>query len=464
MGTIREGPWAPYEPSTQDPWDLRKVAHLHRRAGFGATWDELQRDLRAGLTASVNRLLDPPAVAASETQALDSLREGVLSSNELRRLKAWWLYRMMFHPDPLREKMTLFWHGHFATSVDKVRSIALMLRQNELLRRHALEEFAPLLTEMIGDPAMLIWLDGGDSPRERPNENFAREFLELFTLGVGNYTEADIRQAARAFTGWVRERPGPSPGVGGRPTIPSFQFVPRRFDDGEKTFLRQTGAWRSADIVRITLEQCTAAEFLVRKLYRFFISESAEPGADLLQPLAEELRTHRYSIRHVLGIVLRSRHFYAQAARRQRIKSPVDFCVGLARSLDVPRANLRLIVLATACDAQGQELFAPPNVKGWDGGRTWLTSTSVLERGNWSNDMVWGNPDVTMPSYDPLAWAQRSNIAPERAMETLQDLVLQGDLDPRNRVLIVRAARGASGDSLRRALQLLLHCPECQLS
>src|SRR5438132_2224859 len=205
MNTKQE-PWVPYEPTADDPWDLRKFAHLHRRAGFGATWAELQRDLKAGPAESVDRLLNPPDESGEERELLAVLQHGVLTSREteVERSKAYWLYRILFHPDALREKMTLFWHNRFATSNAKVKSAALMLRQNELLRRHALGDFAELLTAILNDPAMLVWLDGGGSRKEKPNENFAREFLELFTLGIGPYTEKDIREAARAFTGWVQ--------------------------------------------------------------------------------------------------------------------------------------------------------------------------------------------------------------------------------------------------------------------
>jgi hypothetical protein len=201
--TTPKGLWAAYEPAANDPWDLSKVAHLHRRAGFGATWGELQRDLKDGPAASVERLLRPRERSADERQALDGLRQGVLASGDDERLKAWWLYRFLDDPDPVREKLTLFWHGHFATSNRKVQSVPLMLEQNELLRRHALGRFAELLGGIVGDGAMLVWLDGINSHKKKPNENFAREFLELFTVGIGNYTEQDIREAARAFTGWT---------------------------------------------------------------------------------------------------------------------------------------------------------------------------------------------------------------------------------------------------------------------
>jgi uncharacterized protein (DUF1800 family) len=450
--SIVEGPWAPYGPSPADPWDLGKVAHLHRRAGLGGTWAELQRDLRDGPEAAVRRLLEPPSPPEEERQVLEALRRNVLAGGDTARLRAWWLYRLLYGTDPLGERLTLFWHGHFATSIAKVGSVGLMLRQNELMRRHALGDFAALLTDIVGDPAMLVWLDGARSRRERPNENFAREFLELFTLGPGHYTEADIRQAARAFTGWLRDQ------------RTGFRFDAARFDDGEKTFLGRTGRWGAADIVRITLAQPACAEFLCRKLYRAFVSEAADPAPELLRPLAREFRTSRYAVRHVVGVILRSRHFYSPAVRRQRIKSPVELSAGLLRLLEVPRADVRLLALAAACGRQGQELFAPPNVRGWVGGRTWLNSATVLERGNWGNDVVWGNPDLGMPPFDPGAWAARNGLPAARAAESLADLVLQGDANPDSRAQALRLGSAGSPDTLRRALQLLLHCPEHQLA
>jgi uncharacterized protein (DUF1800 family) len=455
----QQNPWAAYHPSADNPWDLRKVAHLHRRAGFGATWSELQRDLRDGPTASVDRLLSPRVPSADEGQVLDSLRQGVLDARDSDRLKAWWLYRILYDPDPLREKVMLFWHSHFATSNRKVESVALMLQQNELLRRHALGNFADMLEGIIGDPAMFVWLDGAASRRERPNENFAREFLELFTLGPGHYTEADIRQAARAFTGWVRV-----PDESFSRDTPRFRFEPAGFDDGEKVFLRQRGRWNACDIVRITLERPAAAEFLCRKLYRFLVREDAEPSAELIRPLAAELRRQRFSIRHVVALILRSLHFYDPAVFRQRVKTPVEFSAGLLRMLEVPRANVRILALAAACDRQGQELFYPPNVRGWVGGRTWLNSTTMLQRGNWANDVVWGNPDLGMPAYDPPAWAARHQVPPARSATALLDLLLQDDVDQEERRLVLRTAANGGADGLRRALQLLLHCPRFQLA
>jgi uncharacterized protein (DUF1800 family) len=448
---LAEGPWAPYQPTPEDPWDLGKVAHLHRRAAFGATWAELQRDLKDGPAASVDRLLKPRAMTSDEKQILDSLRQGVLDSNDADRLKAWWLYRMLYDPDPLREKLTLFWHGHFATSNRKVGSITHMLGQNELLRRHAMGKFSELLTGIIGDPAMLNWLDGAGSKKEKPNENFGREFLELFTLGIGHYAEQDIREAARAFTGWsVDDKKG--------------KFTEKDHDGGEKTFLKQTGHWKSGDIVRITLEQPACAEFLCRKLNRYFVSDTDDPKRELLRPLAEELRSHDYDIGHIVGVILRSRRFYETSVRRQRVKSPVECSAGLVRILEVPRVEVRLLALALACDRQGLELFYPPTVKGWDGGKTWLNSTTVLERGNWANDLIWGNDDFGLSPYDPLAWAQRYSIPTDEIASGLIDLLVQDGASPKARQLALEAGRGAQADGLRMALQRIIHCPEFQLA
>jgi uncharacterized protein (DUF1800 family) len=412
-----------------------------------------------GHEASVERLFHPPVLAAEEAEAFDSLRQTARTSSNLDLLKVCWLNRILRGADPLREKLTLFWHGHFATSNKKVESVALMDRQNETLRAHALGGLARTLEAIIADPAMLVWLDGGNSKKEKPNENFAREFLELFTLGAGQFDERDIREAARAFTGWVR-----TDSRGGFQERPAFSRDTAQVDDGPKTFLGLNGPWGPSDIVRITLERPQAATFLARKLYRWFISESGTPGPELIEPLAEEVKRHQYAIGPIVGVILRSKHFYSRAAIRQRIKSPVEFSAGLVRMLEVPRAALNPLALAAACDAQGQELFAPPNVAGWAGGSVWINSGTLLERTNWAADIVWGRSENGLSPFDPFAWATQYKLSTDRACGAFLDLLLQGDLGDEARGLALDAGRDGSPGGLRKALQRLANSPEFQLS
>ena len=452
-------PWAPFEPRPDNPWDLRKVAHLHRRAGFGATRTELLRDLKDGPEASINKLFHPPQLPTEAAEAIDSLRRTASTSSNLDLLKVCWLNRILHGPDVLREKLTLFWHGHFATSNKKVESVALMDRQNETLRAHALGSFAALLGAIISDPAMLVWLDGGSSKKASPNENFAREFLELFTLGPGHYAERDVREAARAFTGWVRQ--------GSQRNFqetPSFVYDSAQFDDGTKTFLGQSGLWKSTDIVRIVLNRPEAAVFLAQKLYRYFVSEASPSPQELIEALAGEIKSHDFAIGPVVEIIFRSRHFYSKQVYRQRIKSPVEHTAGLVRMLEVPRSALNPLALSAACDLQGQELFAPPSVEGWVGGQNWINSATLLERTNWAADVIWGRAENGISPFDPMEWAARYKIDVDRLPQALIDLLLQDDLDKDPRRLALQAARDHRPTGLRKALQLIANCPEFQLA
>ena len=213
--TVGGDPWAPFEPNAEAPWDLRRVVHLHRRAGFGATWEEIGRDLDDGPGPSVDRLLRGDSridgVPEGFGKTAELLADAAVASNDPNRLKAWWMYRILFGPDPLGERLTLMWHDHFATSNLKVDDLGLMRSQNETLRSHARGPFGDMLGAMVHDPALLVWLDAPSNRKGRPNENLARELLELFALGVGRYTEADVKESARALTGLGRR--GPRPGA-----------------------------------------------------------------------------------------------------------------------------------------------------------------------------------------------------------------------------------------------------------
>jgi len=298
-----------------------------------------------------------------------SAEERKLAQREIFRkaleLQSWWLTEMLVTPSPLTEKMTLFWHNHFVSSQQKVRSPQLMHRQNALLRRHALGNFGELLHAAARDPAMVIYLDNASNRKGQPNENFAREVMELFTLGEGNYGERDIKEVARAFTGWSLD-------------LDTGEFLFRRMahDDGVKTVLGRSGAFDGAAVLDILLAQPQTAEFIVAKLWREFVSPEPDPAE--VKRLARVFRESRYSIRTALRALLVSDAFYAPRNRATLIKSPVDLVVGTLRQFHFETGDVMPFVFTA--NRLGQALFAPPNVKGWPGGEKWINSTTLLAR------------------------------------------------------------------------------------
>jgi uncharacterized protein (DUF1800 family) len=280
-------------------------------------------------------------------------------------LQSWWLTEMLVTPSPLTEKMTLFWHNHFVSSQQKVRSPQLMYRQNVLLRRHAFGNFTALLHAVARDPAMVIYLDSASNRKGQPNENFAREVMELFTLGEGHYTERDIKEAARAFTGW-----GVDPDRG--------EFVFRRIahDDGVKTVLGRRGNLDGDAVLGILLAQPQTAELIVAKLWREFVAPDPDPGE--VRRIAQVFRESGYEIRPALRALLTSDSFYEPGNRAVLIKSPVELVVGTLRQFSFATGEPLPFALGVA--VLGQSLFSPPNVKGWPGGEMWINSTTLLAR------------------------------------------------------------------------------------
>jgi hypothetical protein len=379
------GAWKPWQPSSDQPWGRKWAAHLLRRAAFGYSRDELIEAERLGPQGALELLLEgrPQATELLET-LIDVGRLAALRDEGGDQLRGWWLYCMLQGGHPLREKLTLFWHNHFATSLVKVQNPALLFQQNCLLREHALGRFGPLLQAISRDGAMLVWLDSNSNVKGKPNENFARELMELFSLGVGNYTEKDVREAARAFTGWRTDGRG-------------FVFDPRYHDTSPKTFLGKTGNWDGGDVVRIVLEQPAAARFLTRKLYQHFVNETVTPPDSLLEPLCESFRKSDYDIAALVRTILASRHFYSGHAFRQRVKAPVEFALGAVQAVyhryreDEPEYHsLPQQMLVSSLGALGQSLFAPPNVKGWPGGKAWLNTATLLERANLGESVAMG--------------------------------------------------------------------------
>ena len=458
--------WQPWRPSAGDPWGRKWAAHLSRRAAFGASRADLLEAERLGNEGTLDLLMKgrPDADDLGET-LIDVGR--VAAGKGTDALRGWWLYCMLHGGHPLREKLTLFWHDHFATSDAKVRSAALMFRQNCLLREHALGKFGPFLQAVSRDPAMLYWLDSNRNVKGAANENYARELMELFSLGVGNYAEKDVKEAARAFTGWHVDA--------GR-----FKFHARLHDDGTKTVLRRTGNLDGGDIVRVVMEQPAAARFLVRKLYRFLVSE-AEPPAALLEPLCDSLRKSDYDIAALVRTVLASRHFYSAHAFRQRVKGPVEYVLGAVRAvylrLDEADADYRPLPtkpLVAWLDAMGQRLFEPPNVKGWPGGRAWLNTATVLERDNFAEALalgtLWdsGPPPRALDAARLLAEEKASR--PAEVVAALLDLYVPGGFRPEARAkLVAYVAEGnPAGAALdrraREAVHAVLTTAEYQLA
>jgi uncharacterized protein (DUF1800 family) len=405
--------WERYQPSSEAPWDIKKVGHLYRRAGFGATAGELEIALKAGPDKSIDALLKGSPGQEEFEQLTLPLAQSIARANNAVQLPAWWLYRMLYSPHPLREKLALFWHNHFATSNAKVQNAGSMLGQYELLYRHALGNFRSLVQEISKDPAMLVWLDTRGSKKGNPNENYARELMELFTLGVGNYTETDIRQAAKAFTGWEIK-------------AGKAHFNATQHDDGDKTVLGQTGNWQGSDIVRICLEQKSAPAFIVRKLCRFLISESVPATPDLLEPLADQFKKSDYDFGKLVETVLRSNLFFSASAYRSSVKSPVEFAIGIVRALE---GRIGTTALAVSLQGLGQNLFNPPSVKGWDGGPTWLNGQTLLFRQNLALALTSTQDDRFGRRTDPAALLRKHGKQSDAEItDFLLRLFLQGDV------------------------------------
>ena len=472
--------WRAWAPSAAEPWDRKWAAHLYRRAAFGASNEELAQAVKAGPTDTLDLLLNGQPKAAEMLPTLTDVgRVAATRDGDGTQLRGWWLYCMLQGGHPLREKMALFWHNHFATSNEKVRSADLMFRQNTLFREHALGKFGPLLHAVTRDGAMLVWLDSNSNVKGKANENYARELMELFSLGVGNYTEKDVREAARAFTGWHTDKSG-------------FRFNAAQHDTGEKTVLGKTGAWKGDDVVKIVLEQPVCARFLIRKLYTFFVSETAPPAA-LLEPLCDSFRKSEYDVAALVKTMLSSRLFYSEHAFRQRIKSPIEYALGAVqatyRRYETSHDHYRPLAhqsLVKWLTGMGQALFTPPNVKGWPGGRVWLNTATVLERNNFAAALTSGvlwqpppevatfvvSPDLPPPkALDPARILEEENAtSPEAVAKALLDVYAPGGVREEVRAKLVAfiADEKPTGLALakraREAAHAILTMPESQLA
>ncbi len=430
-------------PSTQPlAWDKAKAEHLLRRTSFAATGEDVRSLLESGPHKAVDRILAPANISLPElpefweAEKLQSMRMGMrrnadpemmkevrdLAREMTQSLRKWWLDRMLLSRPSVLENLTLFWHGHFATSIQKVRSPLLMHRQNLVLRDHALGPMPELAKAVTGDPALMIYLDLQQSKASAPNENFARELFELFLLGEGHYGEADISEAARACTGYSY-----------LPKTGEVLRRPRLADTSEKTIFGKTGRWDCADVVDLAFEQPACAPFLAKRLWTYFAG--SEPDPQLADKLAERLRVLKFHTGDWLREVFLMREFYSPAVVARQIKSPVQWLVGTCAALSVPmpqnKQSERLL------QWQGQVLFAPPNVRGWEGGRAWINNATLAVRyegaktlmksaranGNVASTWIEGVPDTSVSALEELSRRLLAiPLPPEKQQEILASI------------------------------------------
>lgn len=446
-------------------WTPAEAAHLLRRAGFGAAPSEISRVHALGREAAVDSMFMatdpedafPDPAWADPDQLRASLRDHFEKTRELRRQidsagedaepadgpaeqlrnlqrdlrqrsarqgfdiqRIWWK-RILNTRAPLREKMTVFWHDHFATSLQKVRSPWLMLEQNHLFRQQAFGSFRELTHAIVTNPATMIYLDVQRSRKGRPNENFARELFELFTLGEGNYSESDVREAARAFTGYQYDR-----------ITGAVRHNRRQWDAGEKNLFGRTGTFAGKDVVDLLFRRDEPSEFISRKLWEYFVCENAPPA--VVHALAEILRNHDHRVEPALRAIFLSREFYREEVIGSQIKSPVQFLAQLIRELESP--DPPPFFFLTAQNQLGQVLYHPPNVAGWDHGKAWINTNTLLARYNLAGFIVTGS-DASAKALDApgMRGGAGSGVAARRSArrwngpdyETLVPREMRGD-------------------------------------
>ena len=432
---MNRDPMQAYEPSRKDPWNLRKVSHLLRRAGFAASLAQRKALVRRGLDAAMAFVLradqDPDAAAWHDT---------AVTYQDIDKVRAYRVWLALRGRRPLRDRLSYFWHDHFATSNDKVKSPRQMADQQATFDRLGASTFDELCAAMCRDPALLRWLDNDVNTNKNANENFARELFELFTLGRGHYTEADIREAARCFTGWHVRR--------GR-----FQFVGHLHDGDEKTVFAQTGSLDGDDVLRVTLPRRASAEFLADRWLRWFVHP--EPTAGEVTALADVYVRNERRVGPTLATLLRSRLFFSDRAWRSKIKSPAEFTIGTVRLLDARAAPT---ALARTMAGLGETWLEPPSVEGWHGERAWLSEASWLLRSNFVADLLARRRGKLAPAPGVLfARLKRSDHFAKLATLTLLDGSVPDEDFER---LVAVAERHADEDRNARAVAVL-HAAAC---
>ena len=444
-----------------------KMAHLLRRAGFGPMPGEINARLDAGYEVTVQQLVES-GMTAEGLGELDQQIGGILDFGDISDVRAWWVYRMIHSRRPLVEKMAFYWHGHFATAFSKVNDAWLMYLQNQLFREHGLGTFEELLLRVARDPAMLIYLDGAQNRKAHPNENFAREVMELFTFGLGHYTEEEVQESARCFTGWqIRDN--------------AFFFNAVEHDEGKKELLGLEGNLDGSDVLRALARHPATIERITRKLFAFFVYDDAD--AKTLGPIVQAWKQSGGSIREVVRAIFLSPAFSSQKAWRARIKSPAEYVIGAVRSVGGTIAPRTVVGLMAR---MGQDLFNPPSVKGWDGGPAWISTSTLFERFNFalSTTAARGpagsshiSPDSVFGGLVPTSAGQMIELGVNALLDgqisksTKAALVAyldvpdpQGPKDSKGKPFLLGQDPRALDEKARGMLRLLFSSPEYQLS
>ncbi len=403
--------------------DLALTAHLMRRAGFGSTREELEKLSARSYESLVDDLLHPERFPPVEEDVLDRFYGEITIHNN----PSTWVYRMVNTSRPLEEKMVLFLHHVFATAYSKDSAPFSHIVQLDMFRRVGLTDWRTILTEVSKDPLMISWLDNSENHKDEPNENYGRELLELFSMGIGSYTEEDVKECARAFTGWTFTQPIPLYPCGH--FAPEFEFVEEDHNDGEKTFLGHTGNFNGQDIIDIIVNQPETATFVSRHLYNFFVADepqvpawSVEPPTDpeAIAALSQEFLDSGGSMRSVLHLLFNSDFF--KDAKYARVKSPAELVAGTIKLVGTHRfPDPGLVDLGEAPEFMGQHLTNPPTVEGWHTGQEWIDGGALTERVNFAADQI---GDLTKPGVQRLV-ARLSGLGPVLSPEDLVDRSLE---------------------------------------
>jgi len=428
--------------------DMALMAHLLRRAGFGATRQELEGYLAQGYEATVEELLHPGEAQSMPDDVIRRYHTDMAEMRELYSVAAYWMYRMVTTRCPLEEKLALFWHGLFATGYSKLNQARSLLNQIEMFRRQALGPLPDFLLELSKDPAMIIWLDNNDNHKDAINENYGRELLELFSMGIGNYTEDDVKECARAFTGWTLGNAEYMATRASKDSIWPYSRIAWHFeyrdddhDDTKKIFLGETGNFNGEDIIKIIAQQEATARFISTRLFQFFAADEVDAdGEEVIKAMMQSYFDSGYETRSVLRTLFNSDYFKSEKARYARVKGPIELVVGavrLAGSYQEPTFGADQ--LARQSFYMGQGLLQPPSVEGWHEGPEWIDSGALVERVNFVSKEMGNvmNPGVRS-IIDRLA--ESGNLTSEALVDQCLDLIGPLEVSDATREILIEFA------------------------